>query len=239
MRTHPLIARLACEPMTRIVALGSSNTEKGPHSEGCHNWVDWLDVGLNVHFGRLHQTVNAGLSGDTSVGMLERFDRDVALFQPHLVIVTTGGNDCNPVNGISPEAFARHLEELVRRVRALPGCAPLLQTYYSFDVAAMSEEAERARLFPTYMEVIRQVSAVEEVALVDHLPRWERLRRNDLVTYRRMMRDPMHLNPLGNMVFGLDLLRYLGVRVSGETEVRCREGLEIQHLLDAEERAGG
>jgi lysophospholipase L1-like esterase len=229
---HQLIARLSAEPMTRIVALGSANTERGAHSEGCHNWVDWLDVGLRDHFGPVHHTINSGVSGDTSSGMLERFDRDVALYQPHIVVITTGGNDCNPVNGIDPEQFAENLRELVRRVSALPACAALLQTYYSFDTEAVDDEPERARLFPLYMGVIRQVGATEGVALVDHLPRWELLRRQDLAGYRRLMRDPMHLNPLGNAVLGLDLLRWLGIAVSGETADRCAEGLEIQQQMD-------
>ena len=227
-----LTRRLASEPMTRIVALGSSNTERGAHGQGWHNWFDWLDVGLRERFGRVHHTINAGVSGETSRDMLARFDRDVALYRPHLVIITTGGNDCNPANELSLEEFGANLSELVRRVRRLDGCEALLQTYYSIDVAALTEEAERARQFAGYMQVVREVAAQDEAALVDHLARWERLRHADLAAYRCLMRDPMHLNPLGNMVFGLDLLRALGVPPVGEVATWCEPGLAVQARLD-------
>ncbi len=228
-----LIARLATEPMTRIVALGASATERGPHSEGCHNWVGWLDVGLRERFGRVHHVINAGVSGDTTRGMLERFDRDVAHYRPHLVIITGGGNDCNPANGISVGQFAANLRELIGRTRALPECGALLQTYYAFDAEAMPDEPERARQFPAYMEAVRRTGAAEGVEVVDHLPRWERLQREDPAAYRRLMRDAMHLNPLGNMVFGLDLLRWLEVPISGESAARCVEGVSVQRRMDA------
>ncbi len=228
-----LIARLAAEPMTRIVALGASATERGPHSEGCHNWVGWLDVGLREHFGRVHHVINVGVSGDTTRGMLERFQRDVAHYRPHLVIISAGGNDCNPVNGISADEFADNLRELIRGAREISECEALLQTYYAFDAEAMPDEAERARQFPIYMEAVRRAGAAEGVEVVDHLPRWERLQQKAPEVYRRLMRDAMHLNPLGNMVFGLDLLRWLGAPICGESAARCSKGIAIQQQMDA------
>lgn len=38
-----------CERPTRIVALGSSNTERGHRIGNVQNWVDWIDTGLSRH----------------------------------------------------------------------------------------------------------------------------------------------------------------------------------------------
>jgi lysophospholipase L1-like esterase len=228
--------RLASEPMTRIVALGSSNTELAYHSEGGHNWFGWLEVGIRDHYGRVHQMVNAGVSGETSRDLLSRFERDVALYCPHVVIVTVGGNDCNPESGISLDQFRSNLTALVRAVREIGNCEPILQTYYSFDIANMPEEPDRAALFPQYMSAVREVAADGSAIVIDHLVRWERLRTRRPDAYRTLMRDAMHLNPLGNMVLGLDVLRHFGVQVSGETAQHCRQGIEVQHLLDELER---
>ncbi|MBN1459075.1 MAG: SGNH/GDSL hydrolase family protein, partial [Armatimonadetes bacterium] len=121
--------------MTRVVALGSSNTELAYHSEGRHNWFGWLEVGLRDRFGRVHHAINAGVSGETSRDMLGRFDRDVAHYRPHVVIITTGGNDCDPVHDLSRNEFEVNLRELVARCRALADCEVILQTYYAIDVA--------------------------------------------------------------------------------------------------------
>ena len=226
-----LIRRLETEPMTRILALGSSNTELGAHAMGCHNWVDWLDVGLRQHFGRKHIVINAGVSGQTTSQMLERFDRDVALFQPHAVFITGGGNDSNPDNGVSEQQFRSNLVELAGKVRSLDAF-PILQTYYAFDVERMQDEQEWARRFPGFMQVTRNVAAGQGVYLIDHLKRWERLRLNDIDAFRSLMRDSKHVNPLGNMLIGLDVLRHFGVKPLDELVKTCREGLEMQRLLD-------
>jgi lysophospholipase L1-like esterase len=112
-----IVERFKIEPMTRIVAVGSSNTAKGYHCDGQYNWVDWLDVGLSQWWGRKHITINAGVSGQTCRQCLDRFDRDVALFQPNVVIVTVGGNDASSANNISPEQFRKDLGEMVDRIQ--------------------------------------------------------------------------------------------------------------------------
>lgn len=232
-----IIKRLEAEPMTRIVALGSSNTAKGYHCAGQYNWFDWLDVGLSQQYGRAHHTINAGISGQTAAQCLARFDRDVALYQPHVVIVTVGGNDCNPVNNVSIEQFRADLTELTDRIEGLGNCVAVFQTYYSFDTDAMPpDELDRARQFPAYMQAVRDVAAAAGLPLFDHLRRWERLRKTDVGTYRKLMRDPMHLSPLGNMVFGLDDIRCFGAHVFDEIREACRKGLALQELMDRLEK---
>ena len=102
----------------RIVALGASNTER---YMPCLHWLDVLEVGLRTRFGRKFQIINSGVCGDNTREALARFDRDVALFQPTLVIVTLGGNDCNPDPGkYVPEAeFSTNLETIADRIAKL------------------------------------------------------------------------------------------------------------------------
>ncbi|MBN1808683.1 MAG: SGNH/GDSL hydrolase family protein [Planctomycetes bacterium] len=228
-----VVERLLTEPMTRIVALGSSNTERAYHCQGAHNWFDWLEVGIRGHYGRRHIMVNAGVSGQTTDQLLERFDRDVATFAPDAVIVTAGGNDSNPQRDVPPERFRGNLQTLADRIGGLADCAAIFQTYYSFDVEHFgAEEAGWAENFPVYMQIVRETAAAAGIPLVDHLPRWENLRMNEVETFRRMMRDTRHVNPLGNMVIGLDVLRRFGARVQGELEDFCAEGLAIQRQMD-------
>ena len=128
-----ILRRLEAGDRTRFVAFGSSNTER--RIPGLH-WFDWLDLALKATYGRVHHCINAGLGGDTTQGLLARFDEDVALYRPHVVLVTIGGNDAKPDSGIDEDDFRRNLNEVIRMIRELDA-TPILQTYYSADVKAL------------------------------------------------------------------------------------------------------
>lgn len=231
-----LVSQLQSNDLTRIVAFGSSNTERGAHSMGRFHWLDWLEVGLRETYGRVHHTINTGICGDTSRGLRTRFDRDVAWYRPDIVIVTIGGNDSSPApdRNLSIDEFAGNLRTLVEKIRALPNpCIPLLQTYYSADLERCPPETPtHPQRFLAMMQIVRDVATNLNCPLVDHLARWERLRLADVETSRGLMQDWMHVNPRGNMVLGLDLMRYFGAASTDWFQQACQAGLTIQQRLD-------
>ena len=210
----------------RLVAFGSSNTERRIH--GLH-WFDWLDLGLKQAYGRVHHCINAGLGGDTTRGLLQRFDEDVALYQPHVVFVTIGGNDANPLTGIGAEEYEHSLRQIVARVRAL-GARVVLQTYYGADIERMA--VEHGAAFLRFMDIVRAVAETTGSPLIDHHRRWEPLRQRHVEAYRRLMIDALHVNPLGNMVMGLDLIRRFEARLEEAQTAFCAEGLRYQGWMD-------
>ena len=230
------VARLSSQPMTRIVAFGSSNTERAGHSDGRCNWFDWLDLAVRQRHGRVHHAINAGVCGETTRQLLGRFDRDVAHYAPHVVLVTIGGNDSNPAHAMAAVEFRANLGRLVERLQGLPDCAPVLQTYYACDLERM--DPVHSDRFTRYMRIVRELGAETRTPVVDHLARWERLRRTDVEAYRRLMRDPMHVTPVGNLLWGLDLARALGVSLAADAVPGLAEGFAAQTRLDALERAG-
>lgn len=231
MSLQSIRRRLESEPRTRIVAFGSSNTDRRIH--GLH-WFDWLDLGIKHTYGRVHHCINAGVGGDTTVDLMRRFDEDVTRYEPHAVIITIGGNDSNPASGIGGELYRTSLAALCERVRAL-SAVPVLQTYYAADLEGLMPG--HGPRFTAYMGAVRQVARETGTPLVDHLRRWEPLRRNHKELYTALMLDPLHTNPLGNMVIGMDLVRAFGVELSPEAQGYCAQGLVYQRILDALERA--
>lgn len=229
-----LAARFLRGPTTRIVAFGSSNTERAAHSAGQYNWFDWYDLALRQKYGRAHHVVNAGVCGETTRHLLGRFDRDVAVYAPHLVIVTIGGNDSSPGQAMGADEFRRNLTSLVDRLRSLPDCVPIVQTYYSCDLVRM--DAAHAARFLEYMQIVRDVGRDAATAVVDHLSRWERLRLSDVEAYRGLMRDPMHVSPVGNLLWGLDLARALGAPLAADAVPGLAEGFRMQARLDVLEQ---
>ncbi len=226
MDIKTIVNRLKTEPKTRIVAFGSSNTERFIH--GLH-WFDWLDLGLKQTYGRVHHCINAGLGGDTTRGLLSRFDEDVALYQPHVVFITIGGNDANPEKDISAAAYYANLQRLIVRVRDL-GAIPILQTYYAADIPELGEQ--HGRQFLHFMDIIRSTAAETRTPLVDHHKRWELLRLTQPVLYHALMTDALHVNPLGNMVIGLDLIRAFEAKLDQTGLDFCADGIRYQQYLD-------
>lgn len=60
--------------------------------------------------------INSGISGDSSVGGLKRLERDVLRYNPDLVVVSFGLNDCCNA-AISLECYRETLCEIFRRIR--------------------------------------------------------------------------------------------------------------------------
>jgi lysophospholipase L1-like esterase len=218
--------RLQTAPRTRVVAFGSSNTER--RIEGLH-WFDWLELGIKQTYGRVHTFINTGLGGDTSRGLLQRFETDVALYAPHVVFVTIGGNDAAPESGIDEPDYRRNLITLVDQIRALEA-TPVLQTYYAADIANLG--AQHGARFLRYMAVVREIAATAGVPLIDHHRRWEPVRVRYPTLYRSLMRDALHVNPLGNMVIGLDLIRAFGASLDPDQSAFCTRGIWYQTVMD-------
>ena len=72
-----------------VVAFGASNTQR--YLPGTH-WFDYVEMAFKNQFGGgCGHFVNSGISGNTTVDLLNRFDRQCAFYKPDLVIMTIGG----------------------------------------------------------------------------------------------------------------------------------------------------
>ena len=210
---------------TRVLAFGSSNTEH--FLPGMH-WFDVFELAIRNTYGRPHTCINTGIGGHTSSDLLLRFEDDAAFFQPHLVFITIGGNDSNPVRNLSEQQFERNLIELHRRFSSM-GCAVVFQTYYAPDPARNGD----LRPFYAYMDALRRVAAETKAGLIDHLKRWEPFRKAHPDRYLPLMHDGFHVNHRGNTVMGVDIGRHFGAPVAPDPSGLWDEALAIQQRMDA------
>ena len=185
----------------RWVAFGASNTELGAHSEGRHGWPCWLSLMLRASVGQHVQMMNAGISGNTAAQLLGRLNGDVFEARPHWVVVTIGGNDF--IQHRSLADFESNLREVESRLRKA-GVPVAFQTYY----APLPEVGDG---MGDYMAVVRQVAESTGAALIDQFSWFQPWCQQDLATYRTIMRDPMHLRPVGNALFGMLAGRVCGL----------------------------
>lgn len=220
-----MAARFEARLKTRILAFGSSNTER--FLPGMH-WFDVFDLALQNRMGRIHQCLNTGIGGHTTRDLLARFDEDAAFFKPHLAFITVGGNDSNPDRKIMPDEFEANLVELHRRFSSW-GCAVVFQTYYAVDPARVGEGHLAA--FHAFMERVRAAASKTGAGLVDHLARWEILRQRHPERYLPLMQDGFHLNRRGNKLLGYDLADRFGLAPNLEGDY-WKECMELKALMD-------
>ena len=211
-----------------MLAIGSSNTQR--FQAGMH-WFDYVELGFKIKC-KWHSFINSGVSGNTSTELLERFDRNLACYKPDVVIVTVGGNDSSIEKNVSPELFKNNLIELYEKITKLGGIV-IFQTYYACDYERMEEDkiGSGDRMLQ-YMQIIRDTANELNCDLLDHYSRWEKLRVQDVDLYRILMRDSMHVNAFGNMVLGLDLARFFGIKWREEDKQAFEKGLLMTSFLD-------
>ena len=220
------IKGFSSEKRSRILAFGSSNTER--YLPGLH-WFDCFELAVKQKYGRVHTCINTGLSGDTSRGLLERFEADAAFFKPQLVFITIGGNDCNPEKDLDIIEFRANLKFLYRSFAALD-CGVIFQTYYSPDPDDC--EAERLNSFYEYTDVVREIAEETDSELIDHLFRWEKLRINYNDLYKSLMLNGFHTNTKGNKVMGVDIARQFDIDLNKSELDSWEEALAVQKLMD-------
>ena len=229
MSIHPvwseMQARLRRGEKTRILAFGSSNTER--FLTGMH-WLDVVELAVRDTYGRVHHCINAGVGGDTSRDLLRRYEADAAPYRPHLTIITIGGNDSSPERDLPADEFAENLRELYRRFREA-GSEVVFQTYYAPDPARHGNLPP----FYRYMDVVRAVAQQTGAGLVDHLARWEPFRQAHPERYLAMMQDCFHVNARGNLVLGLLTARHLDARPAPAADGFWDEALGVLRDMDA------
>jgi lysophospholipase L1-like esterase len=146
-----------------IVFAGDSNTNYG---------IDYPVLSRQRHLGgiefftmarskgRLRAGKNAGLNGDSSSGLLARFDADVIAQDPDTCHIMIGTNDA--VGSIPVATYAANLTAIVAKCRAA-GIMPVLSL-----VLPLGPTGDPRRLFvPAYNAWLKKFTANEGVPLID------------------------------------------------------------------------
>ena len=218
--------KIAAKQSIKVVALGSSDTQR--FMCGMH-WFDYVELGFkNYHNHTVGQFINSGVSNDSTIQLLDRFDNECAVYCPDLVLLTVGGNDCRL--GHSLETFRSNLLLIHDKIKKINSDV-VFQTFYPTDLERSSGVLLK---LGEYSPVVRQMAEETGSLLIDTEQRWKALREYDLGLYRTLLRDPTHLNEFGNMVLGLDISRFFntGLLIRDGQVDYCKEGLVMQYKID-------
>ena len=191
-----------------MICLGDSNTCNSNFTQGAKQWPELLHSALKDAAGSQGLVlVNAGVSGDSVVEALARFEHDVGRFRPDLCVLCMGSNDANR---LTDAQFTEGLNELLDRLAGL-GAGVLLRT------PTPIMERTPLRIWPGDDKLRAKVAIIRAVAEARHLPfvdtyaLWsEAGQRGDLLI-GPVMTDEVHTNNLGHRLVFRQLLPAFGL----------------------------
>jgi lysophospholipase L1-like esterase len=199
---------LAGKDRLQWVFTGDSITMGAKHTHGCRSYVEIFRERLQWELGRSWDIViNTGMSGHTSIHILDDFEWRVAQFKPAVVSLMIGTNDCSMPN-MSPAIFKDNLESLIAHFRAIRSI-PILHTPNPIILG----KAEERQTLPEYIPVIRDVAQKNGVILVDNYAYWEEMARqkSQKVVFREWLNDPLHPNGNGHQEIAKEMFRTLEI----------------------------
>lgn len=110
------------------------------------------------------EMINSGVSGDTTHDGLARLDWAVLAYEPDLVTINFGINDC--VMGLGLEEFESNLVEMIKRIRGGPNSEILLLSSEPLETSPYD------KFVLDFYEAIRRVAGEMDVGFVDVYRAW-------------------------------------------------------------------
>ncbi|MEY8491700.1 GDSL-type esterase/lipase family protein [Lachnospiraceae bacterium 29-91] len=115
--------------------------------------------------------VNAGIAGDTLVGMSKRLKRDVISFQPDLVIIN-GSLNWSAENGTAEEYY-QILKEMVKEIQINTQADIVLMTPNMMNSVLYKEFQGTEDTLEERVDAIRKIADQEKVCLADTYSIWK------------------------------------------------------------------
>ncbi len=169
---------------------------------GWRDYTELFSERIRYELRRLNDVVfKTAYDGNTTRHLLESFHWRVEQFQPQVVFVMIGTNDCC----IGPEGvrvpldeFKSNLQKLIKQIQAMNGALPVLQTTCPLWPGGAPE---RESNMEKYMATVRSVARDAQVPLIDHRAYWKQKAKVRGSMPYPWMSDAIHPNEMGHRVF--------------------------------------
>ena len=194
----------------RWLFYGDSLTHGAKHTDGKRDFTEHFRERVLWELQRSSDLVlNSAFSGFTTADLLRDFEWRAAAFRPTVAFVMIGTNDS--AAGVTPEEFARQLEELLDKFAAI-GSQVVLQT----PIPVLWDLAPQRKTVPLLAESMRQVAARRKVPLIDHFAAWK-----ECPAEFYLHADALHPNAEGHIKIAHDIFKALGIFETEKSRV-CR-----------------
>lgn len=183
---------------------GDSITHGARHTFGVRDYSELFTERLRHELGRrMDIVIKTAISGNKTNDLLSGFDWRVAQFNPDVVFLMIGMNDCSKDSNIGLNRFEENLLELVQKIKKLDAI-PVLQTTCPI---LPGQAPDRSPYFDSYMDAIRKTAHDQDVPIIDHTRFWNA--RADSHFY--WMSNAFHPNGYGHRALAEYLFRCLDI----------------------------
>lgn len=124
----------------------------------------WREMLQNKYPKAKIELVNSGISGDTTLDGLARLDWSVLSYEPDLVTINFGINDC--VLSLDLAEFEENFVEMVRRIRSGPVSEVLLLSSQPLETPPYDKWVQ------DYYQAVERVALEMDVGFVDVFGAW-------------------------------------------------------------------
>ncbi|MGL5379239.1 GDSL-type esterase/lipase family protein [Clostridium sp.] len=155
--------------------------------------------------------INTGNSACTTREVLNGFDTWIGLYNPEIVSLMIGMNDCATDTNITIEQYESNLREIVRKIRDI-GAVPILQTpNYVLPAPSWTSSGQRRDRLNEYLDVARKVATEEKIIVIDHYKYWEEREKSSGDVSNRWFNDWIHPNQVGHLEMARLMFEELGL----------------------------
>ena len=193
------------KPGDTVAFLGDSITEGGAgHPAG---YVRRVEAGLQANDIKIN-VVPAGISGHKSNQMLERLERDVLSKKPTWMTLSCGVNDVwHGANGVPLDAYKQNITEIVDKAQAA-GIKVMLLTS---TVIGEDLENDNNKKINEYNAFLRSLATQKKCLFADLNADMQEILKTKKTSDLRLTSDGVHMNPLGDRVMALGVLKAFGL----------------------------
>lgn len=186
---------------------GDSITHGAKHTKGFRSYPEIFEERMRWELARTRDwVINTGISSQTIKLILSDFEWRVSKFNPSVVSIMIGTNDCSKAD-IPTNVFETELTRFVGKVREL-NAIPVLHT----PNPIILEMAGERKTLPAYVEVVRKVAEKEQTILVDNDAYWtNRHKRFMNNIYKQWLNDFLHPNEIGHQQIARLMFRTLDI----------------------------
>ena len=181
-----------------IVAFGDSITAGFAVRRGFPSY--WKQMLAEKYPEACIEMINSGISGDTSMDGLARLDYSVLSYEPDLITINFGINDC--VLGLGLEEFEANFVEMVRRIRSGPGSEILLLSSEPLETPPYD------RMVLDYYQAVQRVAKQMDVGFVNVFAAWMKVVNAGTPLSGLILSGLDHPNEAGYRIIAEELMRW-------------------------------
>jgi acyl-CoA thioesterase I len=145
------------------------------------------------------EMINSGTCGDTSTDGLARLDWAALSYEPDLITINFGINDC--VLGLGQDEFELNFAKMVRRIRAGPNSEVLLLSSQPLETPPYD------KMVRDYYQAIERMAKEMDVGFVDVYGAWMRVVRAGTPLSSLILPGLDHPNEAGYRIIAEELMR--------------------------------